>query len=129
MFEIVAIISVIGFLGISIFQFLLVLGYPLGHLAYGGNFDHQPVPKNYRITSAFSIGVYLFFSLIVLEYTNFISIFNEPTLVSNFMWIIAIFLSLGVVKNSVSRSKPERNLWTPIVFVLALCSYVLIFFS
>ena len=128
MVEIVALVLVIGFFGLAFFQLLLALGYPLGHLAYGGIYDHQPVPKNYRITSAISIGVYVFFSLVVLEYTKMVLIFDNPSLISNFMWFIAIFLSLGVIMNAMSRSKAERNLWTPIVFVLALSSYFLIFF-
>jgi hypothetical protein len=39
-------------------------------------------------------------------------------------WVVAGFLSLGVVMNAISRSKPERFTMTPVALVLAASAYV-----
>ena len=36
------------------------------------------------------------------------------------MWVVVGFLTLGVLMNGISRSRPERFVMTPVVLVLAL---------
>jgi len=68
--NIVAIIAIILFGIMIVFQFLLVLGLPLGHLAYGGKY--KELPTNLRIMSILAIGIFMFATIIVLELVEFL---------------------------------------------------------
>lgn len=68
--NIVAIIAIILFSIMIVFQFLLVLGLPLGHLAYGGKY--KELLTNLRIMSILAIGIFMFATIIVLELVEFL---------------------------------------------------------
>ena len=40
------------------------------------------------------------------------------------LWVMTGYLFLGVLMNAISRSKPERNVMTPVALVLAVCFLV-----
>ena len=121
-----AVIATIIFIVVSVFQFLIVIGLPLGHLAYGGKHDHEKLPNNLRIMSVVAIIIFSLASLTYLEFAGFITIFNIPIFILIYNWIIAIYLTLGVLMNAVSRSKWEKRLWTPIVLLNAISCYIVL---
>ena len=121
---IVAIISVVIFIFMVIFQFLIVLGLPLGHLAYGGQHDHEKLPKNLRIMSMVAIGIYIFASIIILERVGLIIFFNIPLVSIIATWILAIYFTLGVLMNMASKSNWEKRIMTPIALIIAVCCYI-----
>ena len=110
---------------LAVFQILLIAGLPLGRFAWGG--QHEVLPTRLRIGSAVSIVLYALFALIVLEAAELTSLIQSETFVTVAMWVLTGYFALGVLMNGVSRSKPERNLMTPVSLVLAgLCLFVAI---
>lgn len=106
---------------LSVFQVLLILGYPLGHFAWGG--QHKILPRNLRIGSITSLFIYAFISSVVLDRAGVISIYAESFIRQSGIWIFIIYFGLGILLNGISRSKAERLTMTPIVtalFLLAL---------
>ena len=65
MIEWVAILAAFMLLCLSVFQLLLVMGLPIGKMAWGG--AHEVLPRNLRIASAISIALYVFFGFIILS--------------------------------------------------------------
>lgn len=106
---------------LSVFQVLLILGYPLGHFAWGG--QHKILPRNLRIGSITSLFIYAFIASVVLDRAGVISIYAESFIRQSGIWILIIYFGLGILLNGISRSKAERFTMTPIVtalFLLAL---------
>jgi hypothetical protein len=124
-----AIIATIIFVILCIFQFLIVIGLPLGHLAYGGKYDHERLPKNLRIMSVVAIIIFSLASITYLEFSGLIIVFNNPIFTLIYCWIIAVYLTVGVLMNAASRSKWEKRIWTPITLVNAVSCYLVLFLT
>jgi hypothetical protein len=105
----------IGLLGL--FQLALAAGAPWGRLAWGGG--HERLPAALRIGSLVSILVYAVFATIVLERAGLIEVLPSPEIARIGAWIIAAYLTLGIVMNAISRSLPERLVMTPVATLLA----------
>ncbi len=121
---IAAIIAVVLFTGMSVFQLLLVLGLPFGRLAYGGKYEK--LPSKMKITSLIGIIIFIFASLSVLERADIIIIFNNPMFVTVFVWIIAVYLAFNTLMNAISKSKWEKLIMTPISLTLAICCFIVV---
>ncbi|MCW5874525.1 MAG: hypothetical protein KIS88_07765 [Anaerolineales bacterium] len=106
--------------GLTIFQTLLIAGRPLGRFAWGG--QHDVLPSNLRTGSLISIVLYVVFAVIILERAGLISLSFIPGFA---IWVLAAYFTLGVLMNAISRSKPERNIMTPVALLLAACCYAL----
>ena len=119
-----AVIATLVFSGLAVFQFLLSLGKPYGEYAWGG--QHKILPKSLRIGSVISIGLYAFFSMIIIDASELIKIFPDGLVSSYGIWFLIAYLSIGVFMNGISRSKKERNTMTPIIIVLLICSLVIV---
>ena len=117
----VLICSLLG--GLTVFQLALITGAPLSHYAWGG--AHKILPLKLRIGSAISILLYGLFSIIVLSKAGLISLLDNSTVINIGIWVLASYFILGILLNGISRSKPERNLMTPLVFVLAVATTLL----
>ena len=100
-----------------VFQLALALGAPWGRLAWGGQHPGT-LPVGYRVGSAASILIYAFLASIVLDRGGVIGLYPAGFSVVA-TWVVFGFLTLGVLMNAVSRSKPERYLMTPVALVLA----------
>jgi hypothetical protein len=121
---IAAIIAVVLFTGMIVFQLLLVLGLPFGHLAYGGKYEK--LPSKMKIVSLVGIVIFIFAILSVLERAGIIIIFNNPMFVTVFVWIIAIYLVFNTLMNAISKSKWEKLIMTPISLILAICCFIVV---
>jgi hypothetical protein len=121
---IAAIIAVVLFTGMIVFQLLLVLGLPFGHLAYGGKYEK--LPSKMKIVSLVGIVIFIFAILSVLERAGIIIIFNNPMFVTVFVWIIAIYLVFNTLMNAISKSKWEKLIMTPISLTLAICCFIVV---
>ena len=116
MMELAAYIACTIFATFAVFQFLLILGAPLGRYTQGGY--HIVLPTNRRIICAISIVLYLVFALIILDQARLVDIFDP---ISNIgIWILTLFFFINTLVNGISRSKQERAVMTPIALVLAL---------
>ncbi|HCH34197.1 TPA: hypothetical protein DEW05_01535 [Candidatus Saccharibacteria bacterium] len=117
--EISAIVACLLLASLGVFQLFLALGYPLGKFAWGG--AHTVLPKRLRIGSAISILLYLIFAVFILSESGLVDIVTNRQVTSIVIWVLTAYFALGVFMNSISRSKPERAVMTPIALILALC--------
>lgn len=116
--EVAAIVASIILIGLAVFQLMLILGAPLGEYAWGG--QHKVLPKKLRIASISSILIYIIFIALLLGNAEIIESFNSTLGI----WILTIYMFLGIGLNAISRSKKERAVMTPLVTVLAVCSLI-----
>lgn len=121
MITIIAFVALIALL--ALFQLALAFGVPWGAFAWGGQHPGT-LPTGYRIASAASILIYGFIAALALDRTGLIEVF--PGAFSPVgMWVVFGYLSLGVLMNAISRSKPERYTMTPVAVALAVLALLI----
>ncbi len=103
---------------LAVFQLALAAGAPLGRFAWGG--QHTVLPRKLRIASIFSILIYVLMSVVALSRAEVVTTISHQPTVSVMVWVIAAYMTLGIVMNAISRSKQERYVMTPIALVLAV---------
>lgn len=109
---------------LGLFQVALAAGVPWGHAAYGG--ANRELSTGLRITSGIAIGIWLIAILLVVRRSQSEGVFFlSAGAVGLICWILAGYLAVGSVMNGISRSKAERNIWTP-VSVISLVSVVVV---
>lgn len=113
--------TVIGSL-LGIFQLTLVFGAPLGRFAWGGQND--VLPARLRRGSAIAIILYAAFSVVLLAASGILVIPVLESVGGLLGWMLVVYLSIGVVMNALSRSKPERFVMTPVAAILVACALV-----
>lgn len=98
---------------LSIFQLALIFGAPWGNAAWGG--QHEVLPTNLRVGSAFSLLIYaLIFWLARKRIAK-----PEAKGIRIASWVVAIFFSFGVLLNVASSSPWERYGMSLVALVLA----------
>lgn len=107
--------------GLAVFQAALIAGQPLGRFAWGG--QHDVLPQNLRVGSLLSILLYALFAVVILDRAGLLSL--GVSIPGFAIWVLAGYFTLGVLMNAISRSKPERNVMTPVALLLAACCYAL----
>jgi hypothetical protein len=103
---------------LTVFQLLLITGRPLGRYAWGG--QHEVLPTNLRVGSVISVGLYVLFALIIADRAGLIAMGFPDWAI----WVLATYSTLGILANAISRSKPERNVMTPVALLLAIACYI-----
>jgi hypothetical protein len=118
MIEISALLATVLLIGLIIFQLLLASGQPLGRFAWGG--QHPTVlPMQFRIASLVAVVLYAFFAFIILNQAGVIEVVARDGWAKTAIWILTVYLFIGVLMNAISRSKSERMVMTPLTLVLA----------
>lgn len=107
---------------LAVFQLALILGAPLGRLAWGG--QHRVLPPRLRIGSAVSLLIYGLIDVIAWDRVGAIDIFSAQ-FSEVAMWVIFAYFALGIIMNAVSRSRPERYVMVPVSIVLAALSFLI----
>jgi hypothetical protein len=107
---------------LTLFQAALVAGAPIGHFAWGG--QHRVLPRAKRVGSVVAIGLYLLFSVIVLQRVGLIEVIPWPGLTAVATWVLFGYFVLGIALNAISRSRPERLTMVPVCVVLSLLTAV-----
>lgn len=105
---------------LAIFQLLLAIGKPYGQYAWGG--AHTILPAHLRIGSLLSVALYIVFGFIVAGAVGW----NDAIANQSYMVILAIYSTIGVFLNSISRSKNERAVMVPVTVTLAICSWIIV---
>ena len=113
-----AVVACVLLAALTVFQLLLVAGRPLGRFAWGGR--HEVLPRGLRIGSAVSVVSYAVIALVILQPAGRIAVLPEAVADVG-IWVLTGYFAVGVVLNSISRSRPERLLMTPVAIVLAVC--------
>lgn len=122
MIEISAIITCAVLAGLTLFQLALICGAPIGKFAWGGS--HTVLPRSLRLASVTSIFIYSLFAVIILSKAELIQLLNDHPITAVGIWVLAVYFAVGIILNGISRSKPERNLMTPIALVLAVTTTI-----
>jgi hypothetical protein len=112
------VVLTLGLLGL--FQLSLALGAPMGQFAWGGKY--KVLPLSLRIGSILAIIIYLGIAICLLSKSGIYQIIQQGTLLNILVWVIFVYLVLGIFMNAISRSKRERYTMTPIVILLASCA-------
>lgn len=105
-----------------IFQIALSFGAPIGFLAWGG--QHKILPAKMRVASLLSIVIYTLMAIVILSKAGVIAIFSESQTLTVTTWIIAGYLTFGILLNAISRSKPERYTMTPVALLMAVAAFI-----
>ena len=121
--QIFALLATITLILVAIFQILLICGLPLGEYAWGGT--HKVLPRRLRGSSIFSMSIYIFAISIILDKANIIKVFQGSLIHDYGIWGLTTFFGVGIVLNSISKSKKERMVMTPVVILLTLCCFVI----
>lgn len=111
---------------VTLFQFALAFGAPLGKYANGGKFPGS-LPKNMRFVPFIQIAILWLFLYIVLVETNIIS--SQVSGISSIgIWFVLVFFFLGSILNLITPSKHERMVWGPVnvlTFIVILLIIIL----
>lgn len=105
--------------GLIAFQAAIVLGAPLGKYAYGGQ-SKGKLPNKLRITSAISVLVLLAMVGHLLAQAGIFTPLLSANLNEKANYAIVAFFALGTLVNLISRSKVERNIWTPFSLIATI---------
>ena len=118
---IAALIQAVIALGVAIFQIALVAGAPLGEYTMGGQHPGK-LPGQFRVTAAVSAIIMVAQSGHYLAQAGILNPALSPGQNAIVNWFWFGFAVLGLIVNSISRSKKERNLWVPVLLVSAICT-------
>jgi cell division protein FtsW (lipid II flippase) len=119
------IMAIVQFM-VAMFQLALVLGAPMGEYAFGGQHKGK-LPTRFRISSAFSFVLLL---AIGGHYLAQAGVFQQlaPGAINTVAnWILVGFNVVGLVMNSISRSKKERQMWVPVLLLSVVLAIIVAF--
>jgi len=118
MIELAAFFAVLILAGFAVFQILLALGRPLGRFAWGGQHPNV-LPMQLRIASLVTVVLYASFAVIILNQAGLLELLARDGWAKTALWILTVYLFIGMLMNAISRSKSERMVMTPLTLVLA----------
>ncbi len=103
--------------GLVIFQLGLAAGAPWGRASYGG----QPprIRPALRVSSAVAALVWPLIALTILRRAG-VEVWTpvpDPA-VPVVVWVAVAYLAVGVVLNTITRSRIERAIWMPVTTVM-----------
>lgn len=109
----------------TILYVLLCLGFPLGEYALGGKY--KILPSKLRIACGLSVLVQLFAIMIVLQTGGVIPLVFSLKVTKYICFFFAFYLSLNTIINSLSSSKKERFIVTPLSLIGTICFWITAF--
>ena len=108
---------------VALFQLALVLGAPMGEYTLGGQ-NIGKLPPKLRILSAVSMILNLGIAGHYLAQAGNLTPVLPGDLNGLANWALVGFNFLGLIMNSISRSKKERRTWVPVLLLSVSCSLV-----
>lgn len=117
-----AVIGVCTFFVIIILSILIICGLPLGELTMGGSY--RVFPKKLRLLLITQLVLQIFFMVIILQAGGFLGLFFSHKVTKVIGIIMAVYLSLNVVVNAISKSRKEKYIITPLSRVSAICFWI-----
>lgn len=107
---------------VIILSVLLICGLPLGELTMGG--QYKVFPKKLRIVLVAQLFMQIFFVIIILQMGGFIPLWFSENVTKIICIVMAVYLSLNVVMNFISKSKKEKYIMTPLSVMTAICFWI-----
>lgn len=86
--------------------------------------QHIIFPKKLRIVLVVQLILQLFFVIIILQAGGIIPLWFSDKVTRIICITMAAYLSLNVVMNSISKSKKEKYIMTPLSFLSAICFWI-----
>jgi hypothetical protein len=115
---IAAVIALVVFAGLVVFQLALALGAPWGRAAYGGQAPGV-LPRQFRVSSAVAAVVWTGVALVVARHGGIPVWAPLPDAwLPVAIWVVVGLLAIAVVLNAITRSVVERAIWLPVTIVL-----------
>lgn len=118
-----AIIGTVTFSIVIVLSILLVCGLPLGELTMGGQFP-KVLPKKLRLVAASQLLVQIFAVVILLQSGGYLPLWFSAKATRIICYVFAVYLTVNVPMNAISRSKKERYIMTPLSLVTAVCFWI-----
>lgn len=115
---------IFGFLAtiVTLFQLALALGAPWGEMAMGGKF-----PGRFPPMLRFSAIV----QMLLIQITVLIVLIRAGLVLENYflfsksaIWFVVVLWIVSAILNTITPSKKERILWSPVTIILAICAIV-----
>ncbi|MDX1351462.1 MAG: hypothetical protein R3254_00520 [Thiomicrorhabdus sp.] len=107
---------------VMLFQLALTLGAPWGEMAMGGKFPGRYSIK-LRIAAFIQFLILGFMALVVLTHAGLLLpewyAFSQKAI-----WLIVILSAIIAILNTITPSKKERILWSPITIILFICALI-----
>lgn len=124
MFEITTAAYIFSFLTVLVmfFQLALALGAPWGEMAMGGKYPGRFPPK-LRITAIVQMLLLGFVALVVLTRAGLI-FENYFEFSKSAIWFVVALCAISAILNTITPSKKERMLWSPVTIILVACAVV-----
>lgn len=120
---IAAVVALLAFAALVVFQLALALGAPWGSAAYGGR-NPGRLPASLRVSSVVAAVVWTAVALVVARAGGIPVWAPLPDAwLPVAVWVVAGLLALSVVLNAITRSRIERAVWLPgslLMFVATL---------
>ena len=105
-----------------LFQLALVLGAPWGEMAMGGKFPGRFSLK-LRISAVVQMLLLALMAMVVLTRAGFV--FSELfELSKSAIWFVVALCVVSAILNTITPSKKERMLWSPVTIILVICAVV-----
>lgn len=114
--------------GVAVFQVCLACGAPWGAFAFGGA-NLGRLPLRYRIISAASLLIYAIQAAVYAQAAGLVAFPLVASSLTWLLWVFVGFFALGTIMNAISRSKPERYTWTPIMVVSLVCALIVALYA
>lgn len=105
-----------------VFHFLILFKIIPYTIVWGGRLKTDK--EMYRFESV-SVLLNFFFLLIILAYSNVLTISIPTTVMTIILWIMAALFAFNTLGNITSKNKLEKTLFTPITILLTMFSLIL----
>jgi hypothetical protein len=102
------------------FQLAVAAGLPWGALTWGGRFPGR-LPISMRAVAVISALLLSAFALVVAVRAGILWPRWDPAS-RVLVWVVVGYCALGVVANTATPSKSERQLWLPVVLLMLASS-------
>ena len=120
-----ALIGAILFSIMMVMTLLVTIGLPLGEFTMGG--QHRILPLRFRIFAIVSMAIQLLAIFIVLQTGGHIPLWFSSKVTKSICIFFAIYLTLNIFMNLLSKSKKEKYVMTPLSLFAAICFWVTVF--
>ncbi len=108
---------------VAAFQTTLVAGAPWGKLTWGGQHPGK-LPPSMRVAALLSGVLMVGFAVIVVGRAG-LALEELSSYWRIGIWVVVAYSVLGVVANSVTRSRWERILWLPVTLLMLASSIII----
>lgn len=124
MFEPTTAAYIFGFLAsvVMLFQIALALGAPWGEMAMGGKFPGR-FPPMLRVGAIVQMLLLAFATIVVLTRAGLV-LENYSELSKSAIWFVVTLCAISAILNTITPSKKERLLWSPVTIALVVCSVI-----